>query len=62
VGGVTTKIEKGAMHVSYDPWPRLKRNRASYPLHRATLTAAATDMEGAHPDMPTEKSLITAGM
>ena len=53
-GVLETKIEKGALHVSYDPLARTeKKIEQAIRSTGTTINAAATDTEGAHPDLPT---------
>jgi copper chaperone CopZ len=53
-GVIETKIEKGALHVSYDPLARTeKKIEQAIRSTGTTIKAAATDTEGAHPDLPT---------
>ena len=53
-GVIETKIEKGALHVSYDPLATTEKNIEQVVRSAgATIKAAATDTEGAHPDLPT---------
>ena len=53
-GVIETKIEKGALHVSYDPLATTEK-KIEQAIHSTgtTIKAAATDTEGAHPDLPT---------
>jgi hypothetical protein len=58
-----TKIEKGALHVSYDPLATTeKKIEQAIRSTGTTIKTAATDTEGAHPDLPTsgENSPTTA--
>ena len=62
-GVIETKIEKGALHVSYDPLATTeKKIEQAIRSTGTTIKAAATDTEGAHPDLPTpgENSPTTA--
>ena len=60
---IEAKIEKGVLQVSYDPLATTeKEDRTSYSLHRDTIKAAATDTEGAHPDVPAPASLEQASV
>jgi copper chaperone CopZ len=62
-GVIETKIEKGALHVSYDPLATTeKKIQQAVRSTGTTIKAAATDTEGAHPDLPTsaENSLTIA--
>ena len=53
-GVMETKIEKGALYVSYDPLATTeKKIEQAIRSTGTTISAAATDMEGAHPDLPT---------
>jgi len=53
-GVIETKIEKGALHVSYDPFATTeKKIEQAIRSTGATIRAAAADKEGAHPDLPT---------
>ena len=53
-GVLETKIEKGALHVSYDPLGTTeKKIEQAVRSTGTTINAAATDTEGAHPDLPT---------
>jgi copper chaperone CopZ len=58
LNGVTeTKIEKGALHVSYDPLVTSeKKIEETVRSTGAAIKAAATDTESAHPDLPTPMS------
>jgi hypothetical protein len=62
-GVIESKIEKGALHVSYDPLATTEK-KIEQAIHSTgtTIRATATDTEGAHPDLPTsgENSLTTA--
>ena len=52
-GVIETKIEKGALHVSYDPLATSeKKIEQAIRSTGTTIKAAATDTEGAHPDLP----------
>jgi len=53
-GVIETKIEKGALHVSYDPLATTE-NKIEQAVRSTgtTIRAAATDTEDAHPDLPT---------
>jgi len=62
-GVIETKIEKGALHVSYDPLATTeKKIEQAVRSTGTTIKTAATDTEGAHPDLPTsgENSPTTA--
>ena len=51
-GVIETKIEKGALHVSYDPLATTeKKIEQAIRSSGTTIKAAATDTEGAHPDL-----------
>jgi copper chaperone CopZ len=53
-GVIETKIEKGAVHVSYDPLATTeKRIEQAIRSTGTTIKTAATDTEGARPDLPT---------
>ena len=53
-GVIETKIEKGAVHVLYDPLATTeKKIEHAIRSTGSTIKAAATDTEGAHPDLPT---------
>ena len=53
-GVIETKIEKGALHVSYDSLATTeKKIEQAVRSTGTTIKAAATDTEGAHPDLPT---------
>jgi len=53
-GVIETKIEKGALHVSYDPLATTeKKIEQAVRSTGTTIKAAATDTEGAHPHLPT---------
>jgi copper chaperone CopZ len=53
-GVIETKVEKGALHVSYDPLVTSeKRIEDAIRSTGTTVKAAATDTETAHPDLPT---------
>jgi hypothetical protein len=54
-GVIETKIEKGALHVSYDPLATTEK-KIEHTIRSigTTIEAAATDTEGAHPDLPTQ--------
>lgn len=53
-GVIETKIEKGALHISYDPLATTeKKIEQAIRSTGTTIKAAATDTEGAHPDLPT---------
>ena len=53
-GVIESKIEKGAVHVSYGPLATTeKKIEHAIRSTGSTIKAAATDTEGAHPDLPT---------
>src|SRR5436190_10369821 len=57
-GVIEAKIEKGALHVSYDPLATTeKKIEQAIRSTGSTGKAAATDTETAHPDLPTLASL-----
>ena len=61
-GVVETKIEKGALHVSYDPLATTeKKIEQAIRSTGTTIKAAATDTEGAHPDLPTPVNGASSG-
>jgi hypothetical protein len=52
-GVIETKMEKGALHFSYDPLATTEKKIAqAIRSTGTTIKAAATDTEGAHPDLP----------
>ena len=52
-GVIETKIAKGALHVSYDPLTTTeKKIEHAIRSTGASINAAATDTEGAHPELP----------
>jgi len=52
-GVIETKIENGALHVSYDPLATTeKKIEQAVRSTGTTIKAAATDTEDAHPDLP----------
>jgi hypothetical protein len=52
-GVIESKIEKGALHVSYDPLATTeKKIEQAVRSTGTTIKAAATDTEDAHPDLP----------
>jgi copper chaperone CopZ len=60
-GVIETKIEKGALHVSYDPLATTeKKIEEAIRSTGTTIKAAATDTEGAHPDLPTPANVEQA--
>src|SRR5512132_830236 len=55
-GVIETKIEKGTLHVSYDPLATTeKKIEQAIRSTGTSIKTAATDTEGAHPDLPTQK-------
>jgi len=53
-GVIETKIENGALHVWYDPLATTeKKIEQAIRSTGTTIKTAATDTEGAHPDLPT---------
>src|SRR5262245_18923245 len=53
-GVIETKIEKGALHVSYDPLATTeKKIEQAVCSTGTTIKTAATDREGPNPDLPT---------
>lgn len=60
-GIIGIKIEKGALHVAYDPLATTeKKIEEAIRSAGTTIKAAATDTEGAHPDLPTQASVKPA--
>jgi copper chaperone CopZ len=60
-GVIETKIEKSALHVSYDPLATTeKKIEQAIRSAGTTIKAAATDTEGAHPDLPTHAKIEPA--
>lgn len=52
-GVIETKIHKGTLHVSYDPLATTeKKIEEAVRSTNTTIKTAATDTEGAHPDLP----------
>ena len=52
-GVIETKIENGALHVSYDPLATSeKKIEQAIRSSGAAVKAVATDTEAAHPDLP----------
>ena len=52
-GVIETKIAKGALHVSYDALTTTgKKIEHAIRSTGTTINAAATDTEGAHPELP----------
>jgi hypothetical protein len=61
-GVIEIKIDKGALHVSYDPLTTSeKKIEEGVRSTGSTIKAAATDTEGAHPDLPTPTDVEQAG-
>ena len=61
-GVIETKIEKGALHVSYDPLVTSeKKMEEAIRSSGTTIKAAVTDTEGAHPDLPTPPNVEEPG-
>jgi hypothetical protein len=57
-GVIGIKTEKGALHVSYDPLATTeKKIEQAIQSTGAKIKAAATDTEGAHPDLPTAPNI-----
>src|SRR5438270_11764903 len=53
-GVIEMKIEKGALHVSYDPLATTeKKIEQTIRSTGTTVKGAVTDTESAHPDLPT---------
>src|SRR6478735_3052597 len=53
-GVIEAKIENDALHISYDPLATSeKKIEQAIRATGSTIKAAATDTEGAHPDLPT---------
>ena len=53
-GVIEAKIENAALHVSYDPLATSeKKIEQAIRSTGTTIKTAATDTEGAHPDLPT---------
>jgi flagellar capping protein FliD len=60
---IETKIENGALHVSYDPLATSeKKIEQAIRSTGTTINAAATDTEGVHPDLPAPASLEQASV
>jgi copper chaperone CopZ len=60
-GVIETKTEKGALHVSYDPLATTeKKIEQAIRAIGTTIKAAATDTEGAHPDLQTSENVEQA--
>src|SRR5438034_11746338 len=61
-GVIEIKIEKGALHVSYDPLVTSEKEiEQATRSTGSTIKAAATDTQGAHPDLPTPADVEQAG-
>jgi copper chaperone CopZ len=62
-GVIETKIENGALHVSYDPLATSeKKIEQAIRSTGTTIKAAATDTEGVHPDLRASASLEQASV
>jgi hypothetical protein len=60
-GVIELKIEKGALHVSYDPLATTEQKiEEAIRSTRSTVKAAATDRETPHPDLPTPTNIAQA--
>ena len=60
-GVIETKIEKGALHVSYDPLATTeKKIEQAVRSTGNTVKAAATDTKTPHPDLPTSANVKQA--
>jgi hypothetical protein len=60
-GVIAVKIEKGALHLSYDPLATTeKKIEQAIRSTGAAVKAAATATEGAHPDVPTPENIEQA--
>jgi copper chaperone CopZ len=60
-GVIEARIQKGALHVSYDPLVTTeKKIEEAVRSTGNTVKAAATDTETAHPDLPTPANLEQA--
>jgi hypothetical protein len=60
-GVIELKIEKGALHISYDPLATTdKKIEEAIRSTGSTIKAAATDRETPHPDLPTPTNLAQA--
>jgi copper chaperone CopZ len=60
-GVIEAKIQKGALYVSYDPLTTTeKKIEQAVRSSGNAVKAAATDMETAHPDLPTSANLEQA--
>jgi copper chaperone CopZ len=61
-GVIEIKIEKSALHVSYDPLATTeKKIEQAIRSAGSAVKAAATDKESAHPDLPTPSNVEQAG-
>jgi hypothetical protein len=61
-GFIEIKIEKSALHVSYDPLATTeKKIEEAVRSTGVTVKAAAIDTESAHPDLPTQANVEQAG-
>jgi len=62
-GVIELKIQKGALHVSYDPLATTeKKIRQAIRSTGNIVKAAATDTEAAHPDLPTSANTEQAAV
>jgi copper chaperone CopZ len=60
-GVIETKIENGALHVSYDPLATTEEKvEQAIRSTGTTIKTASTEMEGAHPDLPTSVNVQQA--
>jgi copper chaperone CopZ len=60
-GVIEARIQKGALHVSYDPLTTTEKKIAQAVRSTGnTVKAAATDTETAHPDLPTPANVVQA--
>src|SRR5207248_7404104 len=60
-GVIETKIEKGALHVSYDPLATTEKKIEQAVRSTGTsIKAAATDTVGAHPGLPSSENVEEA--
>lgn len=60
-GVIEAKIENGALHVSYDPLAMTeKKIEQAVRSTGNTVKTAATDIETAHPDLPTSAKIKEA--
>ena len=60
-GVIETKIEKGALHVSYDPLATTdKKIEEAIRSTGSAVKAAAADRETPHPDLPTPTNIAQA--